>query len=226
MFRILGFSTLLSSYVLAQIPVNNTIVSQCSSNLVNCTTYNYTDNNITNNMGLCVNTFNSCMKTATGKYRPPASCYQASAARVAFRYAWIFVVSLFTFSIIVSSIPVSARFFAIKCNCCNCFKNFVGIPNEEDPLKIATSPTTKEPTKQPETTPNHTPQTTLALVQGLSGISIEKVGVFFSGMVSFASASWIFQLWQAQTVTDASCRYDLYQDLPDNQMPTNLCPQT
>ncbi|MEI6790424.1 MAG: hypothetical protein WCK42_04505 [Myxococcaceae bacterium] len=186
MIRIIGIFWLLSSWLHAQIPTNTTILSQCSSGLVNCTT-----NNSSNS---CIETFNKCVAYAQNNTRMPLSCYQADAAKTAFKYAYIVVLSIVGVSIFAPMVPILFQFIGRKYSCCEtCF---------------LAPPSKAEPTEAPLP-----PETAMALMQSITGVTTAKFGMIFSGMLSLASASWLFPFWKDQTYTDAACRFDTYQFL-------------
>lgn len=201
MFRVLFFWSQIVVLAHAQIPVNNTLLNSCAASLVNCT--NYTACTFENNITGCIHAFNTCVTQAQMQLRFPLSCYQAAAAKNTFKDAWIIVLSVISASIAIPAIIVLFKFIIKKCACCPCLVKLV----------IA-EPPSKQPDAEAGRSEEQIPVTTLALLQSISGIGVAKAGVIFSGIVSFVSANWLFQLWQAQTTTDASCRFDTYAPLP------------
>jgi hypothetical protein len=196
MLRVLLLSSQISVLANAQVPVNNTLLNQCTANLINCANHTACDLDHNNT---CMSTFSACFAQAETQLRSPLSCYQAAAAKNIFKYAWTIVLSIVSASVAIPAIAVLMKFIIKRYTCCHCLQ------------KLVLADLSKQPDAEAG---DDTPVNTIALIQSLSSISIAKAGVVFSGVVSFVSANWLFQLWQAQTTTDAACRFDTYGSLP------------
>ena len=210
MLRILFFCVLLSSCLHAQVPTNNTLLNLCSADLVICTNYNATYNTSSNSSNYCVDAFNSCYAEAQINLRPPQSCYQANAAKIAFKYAWMVVLGIVGTSIAIPNLLILVRYLIGKCSCCACFTRCTDSMFQDPPKVAATNP--PEPTAASANTAIAT--TGIWALQSMTVVTANKLGLAFSGLASVVSANWLFPLWKDQTFTDANCKFDSYEDLP------------
>ncbi len=198
MLRILVMAFVLSNLVYAQIPVNNTILANCTAGLTNCTKYNVSCDNWINDTDNCNMVYNACVQEARVNLRAPQSCYLAHAAKTGL--IWTFGFTVFIFGLTIVIMPILAGlgpFVANKIPCCR----DKGL--DQVLVPIPPNPPGEAKPLDPITEPGKVIINRMVLA----------LGAMFGTVVNFATITSLYTSWSAWTTADANCAYDTYLPL-------------
>lgn len=146
--------------------------------------------------------------------KKPQSCYQADAAEQCFVTAIKVSGAIFAASILAAVMPTIINWIqATQCSssCCDgSSSNFPDNDNLNDGGDLESGNQEVALSIKAGTSPNiPIGPTNLAYLKKLSTVTFGQIAAYFSIAISFASASQLFTLWQAWTVAQANCVYDL-----------------
>ncbi|MEI6806728.1 MAG: hypothetical protein WCK49_09535 [Myxococcaceae bacterium] len=120
----------------------------------------------------------------------PQACYQSEAALYALSVVFFVSVGIVSTSILVSNGAIILQFLSKKFDCCHGCGDFIEVVTKNTPTE---------------------PENAAMLLKAMTAKTMTTLGTVMTGVITYVSAGWIYNLWQQWTAKNADCEFYLSQ---------------